>query len=415
MISTTVLASLSVLLFLCCVGFYVRMARYRDQVLHLNEAAQQRTQIEDSFRSIALQSLDGNTNRFMEMAKNYLSQESKEVQNELGKKHLEIQNTIDPLKEALQRYQTHLAELERHQGKSFSQIELELKKVSEQSISLSQETKGLKDALKRPHVRGRWGEMQLKNCIDLAGMSEFADVTFQNSTTDSDGARWIPDMTVKMPGGRLVIVDAKTPIDAFLSYLDAPTAEARQTEILRHGKHVKEHVRKLAEKNYAKSLKDSADFTVMFLPNESFLYAALEVEPDLVEFALQKKVLIATPPTLIGLLKVIRFGWNEERLAESALKISETGSELHKRVCDFLDAYADVGIHLEKAQTQYQVGLTRLQSRVIPQAKRLEALGAKSSKNLAIDQSDSGSEVDVSTLDSSVSSSSDPLYLSSTD
>ncbi len=130
----------------------------------------------------------------------------------------------------------------------------------------------------------------------------------------------------------------------------------------------------------------------MFLPNESFLYAALETEPDLVEFALQKKILIATPPTLIGLLKVIRYGWNEERLAENAAKISETGAELHKRVCDFVEAYENVGKHLEKARTEYDVGRTRLQSRVLPQAKRLETLGAKSNKDLAIEPA---AEVDV--------------------
>src|SRR5690606_5405145 len=161
------------------------------------------------------------------------------------------------------------------------------------------------------NVRGRWGEVQLRNCVELAGMSEFADVTFQDAQQAKDGKTHIPDMTVRMPGGRVVIVDAKTPIDAFLAALETTDESERAAEMARHARHIKEHIKNLSSRAYTDNLKNSADFTVMFLPNESFLYAALEVEADIMELALQRKVLIATPPTLIGLLKVIRFGWNE--------------------------------------------------------------------------------------------------------
>ncbi|MEZ4873467.1 MAG: DNA recombination protein RmuC [Bdellovibrionales bacterium] len=224
--------------------------------------------------------------------------------------------------------------------------------------------------------------MQLKNCIELAGMSEFSDVTFQDSSTDDDGKNLRPDMVVRMPGDRKVIVDCKTPIDAFMASLEASTEEERTVEMARHGKHVKKHVQDLSVKDYASNIRGSADFTVMFLPNESFLYAALEAEPDLMEFALQRKVLIATPPTLIGLLKVIRYGWNEQALAENAFRISEVGKELHKRVCDFVEAYSLVGKHLQKAQEEFDKGMTRLESRVIVQARKLEKLGAKGKKEL---------------------------------
>jgi DNA recombination protein RmuC len=189
-------------------------------------------------------------------------------------------------------------------------------------------------------------------------------------------------MTVRRPGGRIVIVDAKTPLEAFMSSLEATHDEARASELVRHGRHVKDHVKKLSQKAYNENLKSAADFTIMFLPNESFLYAALETEPDLMEFAIQKKILIATPPTLIGLLKVIRYGWNEDKLAENAQRISEVGSELHKRVVDFVETFMDIGKHLAKAKTEYDAGLVRLESRVITQARRLEKLGAKSSKDL---------------------------------
>lgn len=285
------------------------------------------------------------------------------------------------LNEALNQYQNHLAILEKDRARTIQSLDLELKKVSEANLSLARETSALKDALKKPHVRGRWGEVQLRNCIELAGMSEYADVSFQDVTSE-DGARHIPDMIVRMPGGRRVIVDAKTPIEAFLNSLEATTDEGRRAEMVRHGKHVKEHVKKLSTRAYNDILKDTADFTVLFLPNESFLYAALEAEPDIVEFALSKKVVIATPPTLIALLKVVRHGWSEQKLAENARQISEMGQELHKRLCDFVDSFSTVGKHLEKAKEEFEKGRARLESRVLVQARRFEALGAKSAKTL---------------------------------
>jgi DNA recombination protein RmuC len=190
----------------------------------------------------------------------------------------------------LSEYQKQALEMEKARHSAFTSIDAELKRVAK-------ETSGLKDALKRPHVRGRWGEVQLKNCIELAGMSEYADVNLQNATSDADGGVHIPDMVVRMPGGRQVVVDSKTPIDAFISSLEATTEEQRVAQMVRHSSHVKEHVRQLSSRSYQSVLKNTPDFTVMFLPNESFLYAALEQEPDLIEYALQKKILIATPHT----------------------------------------------------------------------------------------------------------------------
>ncbi|MBT4763132.1 MAG: DNA recombination protein RmuC [Bdellovibrionaceae bacterium] len=337
--------------------------------------------LKDTFQSLASKALEGNNKQFMELAKTVFEKDQQKAQSELNKKEESITNIVKPLKEVLVKYESQLSTIERDRQKSYLNIEHELKKVATSNDTLNSQTQALKDALKKPHIRGRWGEIQLKNCIDLAGMSEYSDVHFQD-IQDVDGQKLIPDMTVKMPGGRLVIVDAKTPLEAFLSSLEASTDEERQSELVRHGKHVKGHIQSLSTKAYSEAFEGSADFTVMFLPNESFLYAALEVEPDLVEYAIQKKILIATPPTLIGLLKVIRYGWNEEKLAENAQKISEAGAELHKRVCDFMDAFMSVGKHLEKAKDEYSKGLSRIQSRVLVQAKRLEELGAKSSKSL---------------------------------
>lgn len=348
----------------------------------LTAQAQAKDELNQAFKGLAATALESSMSQFLNLAQSTFERANELHKMDSEQRHKAMDSLIKPVSDALTRYQEQIHLLEKDRTRAFQLIDSELKKVSEAHLHLAKETTALKDALKKPHVRGRWGEVQLRNCIEIAGMSEYSDVSFQDFTSDEEGARHIPDMIVRMPGGRRVIVDAKTPIDAFLNSLEATTDEVRAMEMARHGRHVKEHVKKLAARAYTEVVKESADFTVLFLPNESFLYAALEAEPDIVEFALQKKVLIATPPTLIGLLKVIRFGWSEQRLAENAQKISDMGQELHKRLCDFVDTYMNVGKHLDKAKEEFEKGRGRLESRVLVQARRFEALGAKSNKSL---------------------------------
>ncbi len=338
--------------------------------------------LQESFKAAAIEALEGNAKHFYELAKSSLEKESSLARMDLDQKQKSIQDMLQPLSFTLNKYEEQLRGLELQRQKSFLGLEEQLRQLSVSQGDLLKTTGALKDALKKPHVRGRWGEVQLKNCIELAGMSEYCDTSFQDSSLTAEGDRLIPDMVVRMPGGRKVIVDAKTPLDAFIASLEAPTEEIRAAEMLRHGRHLKEHVKRLAIRAYPDSLKDSADFTVMFLPNESFLYGALEAEPDLIEFALQKKILISTPPTLIGFLKVILYGWNEQRLAENAQKISDAGVEMHKRVVEFIETYMAVGKALDKAKSEFDAGLGRLERRLLPQTRRMEALGAKSIKDL---------------------------------
>jgi DNA recombination protein RmuC len=376
------LFSLSV--FLAAIVSYLGFKYYKLKLRLIETQALQQNEplLLERFRSLASQVLESSTDSFLKLASQTLEKETVQTKSDLEKNTHELRHLVEPLKQKIDAYESHLQALERERQKSYLSVENELRRVIEVSSTLNKETAALKNALKRPNVRGRWGEVQLKNCVELAGMSEFADITFQDSQTTTEGQRLIPDMTVRMPGGRVIVVDAKTPIDAFLLSLEATDDDTRATELARHGRHVKEHVKLLSTKAYSEQLKNSADFTVMFLPNESFLYAALETDPSLMEFAIQKKILIATPPTLIGLLKVIRFGWSEERLAENAQKISEVGTELHKRLADFVDAFTNIGKHIDKAKSEYESGLNRLQSRVLVQAQRLEDLGVKSNKNI---------------------------------
>ncbi len=360
----------------------------------LNAQARGEKELGEAFKGLAATALETSMSQFLNLAQSTFKQANETHKLDSDQRHKKMDDLIKPVTDALSRYQEQINALEKDRARAFQMIDTELKRVADGSLTLARETTALKDALKRPHVRGRWGEVQLRNCIELAGMSEYADVSFQSSTTDEEGVQHRPDMIVRMPGGRSVIVDAKTPIDAFLNSLEATTDEARGLELQRHGKHLKSHVMKLSTRAYAESHKESADFTVLFLPNESFLYAALETEPDIVEFAIQKKVLIATPPTLVGLLKVIRFGWNEQKLAENAQKISLLGQELHKRVADFTETYENIGKHLDKAKEAYDTGRMRLESKVLVQARRFEALGAKSNKSL-IDGSIASQESDA--------------------
>lgn len=353
--------------------------RFESEKNILKEA---QTKMDGAFKGLAASALEGNNKQFLDLAQQFFQRQTDAAKGDLSKRQQAIEGMVKPLKETLDTYQSHLRDLEKARERSYTTIESELKKVIETGSNLSLETRALKDALKKPHIRGRWGEIQLKNCVELAGMSEFADVTFQDVTTVDDDRRLIPDMTVKMPGGRVVIVDSKAPLDGFIASLEATTDEERATEIARHGRQVKDHVKKLSTKAYNENISGSADFTVMFLPNESFLYAALETEGDLVEFALQKKILIATPPTFVGLLKVIRYGWNEQKLAKNAMEISEAGQEMHKRIVDFVEAFQGIGKHLDKAKDEYEKGFSRLNSRVLVQARKMESLGVKGKKEL---------------------------------
>lgn len=386
--------------------------REKARLLEENLSAQQQTKSELSelFKGIAAGALESSMGQFLNLAQNTFQQATELSKLDSEQRHKAMDSMIKPVSEALDRYQDQIRRLEMDRQKAFQTIDSELKKVSEAHIHLAKETGALKDALKKPHVRGRWGEVQLRNCIELAGMSEYSDVVFQDFSSDDEGTRHIPDMIVRMPGDRKVIVDAKTPIDAFLNSLEAPTEELRHAEMLRHGKHVKDHVKRLATRAYSDAVKESADFTVLFLPNESFLYAALEVEPDIVEFALQKKVLIATPPTLIGLLKVIRFGWSEQKIAENAQRISAMGIELHKRLCDFVETYVGVGKYLDKAKEEYEKGRTRLESRVLVQGRKFEALGAKSAKKSLLEAPAAEiEEIEVSEVSVESEAASDPV------
>jgi DNA recombination protein RmuC len=299
---------------------------------------------------------------------------------ELGKRTEEIKRIVAPITEHLERVRNEVTQLERERLTTSGQMRQMLESVNAEVGRLRDQTGTLVTALKRPQVRGAWGEMQLRNCVAAANMTEHVDFVSQVSLSDSEGGRLRPDLVVHLPGERDVVVDAKVPMVAYLRAQEA-TYEAEQRPLLRqHARQTRQHIDALASKAYHTQVAASPEFVVMFVPNEGVYCAALEAEPTLVQHGAAKGVLIATPTTLIALLHATYYGWRQEKIAESAREIAAAGRELHKRIATFLEPYAKLGRQLNSAVNAYNQGAASLDARVLPQLRRLEEAGAGSEK-----------------------------------
>jgi DNA recombination protein RmuC len=295
---------------------------------------------------------------------------------ELGKRTEEIKRSLDPIAEHLKRVSSEVERLERDRRTTHGQVRQLFESMTAEVGRLRDQTGTLVSALKRPQTRGAWGEMQLRNCVEAANMTEHVDFAAQVSVSGSDGSRLRPDLVVHLPADRDIVVDAKVPMDAYLRALESPH-DAEQQELLRqHGRQTRQHIDALASKSYHAQFEASPEFVVMFIPNEGVYCAALEAEPTLLEHGAAKGVLIATPTTLIALLHATYYGWRQEKIAESAREIAAAGRELHKRIAPFLESYAKLGRQLNSATNAYNQGAGSLDARVLPQLRRLEDAGA---------------------------------------
>jgi DNA recombination protein RmuC len=354
----------------------IALGTERDQMVQLKK------EFQAQFAELSAVALKENSEAFLNSAKKVLALQHQEADADLTKRQEQIQQLVKPIHEGIKAVSDAAKEMELKREKAFGTIEEQLKQSIEHSAEVARQASGLKDALKKPNVRGRWGEVQLKNCIELAGMEEHCDVVFQDSTTNEDGKMSRPDMIVRMPGGRKIAVDAKTPMEYFIQFVEANTDEERTAALIGHGRGVRTHVSNLAKTDYMQNVAGSPDFVVMFLPNESFLAMALEKEPSLMEEALSKKVLITTPGTLVGLLKVIRYGWNEQKIAINAQNIADAGAKLNTEISRFLDDFAKVGLALQAATEAFDNSKRRVEKQIANTSANLTALGAKSKKEL---------------------------------
>ncbi|MCK4857553.1 MAG: DNA recombination protein RmuC [candidate division Zixibacteria bacterium] len=340
-----------------------------------------RSQLEGTFASLSREALKDNTDLFLKLAKSTFETISKETQGKLGEQHEVIKGTITPLSEALTRYEEQLRQIEGSRKEAYGGLLQQLKALQESEAELRSQTSSLTGALRTPQVRGQWGELTLRRSVELAGLSQHCVFEEQVTTTvTNSGAR--PDLIVRLPAGREIIVDAKAPM---IHYLDAQAEvdDTRRSELLqKHAVAVREHVRLLAGKDYQSKFAGAADFVVLFVPQESFYAAALDADKTLLEDAIQKSVFIASPTILITLLRAVALGWREEQLRESTQRISELGSKMYDRIATWLGHYAEVGRALSKAGESYNNSLGSLESRVMVSAREFKELGVTGKEEL---------------------------------
>jgi DNA recombination protein RmuC len=352
----------------------------RDAAEKLALVSGNRAQLADQMKAISADALQQVLEQVDRRAAAQREADRVSAAGELGKRTEEIRRSLDPIAQSLKRVNDEVTRIEHGRQTTHGQMQQMLSSITTEVGRLRDETGTLVNALKRPQVRGAWGEMQLRNCVAAANMTEHVDFVSQVNVIASDGSRLRPDLVVHLPAERDVVVDAKVPMEAYLRALDATDEEEQRRLLRQHGRQARQHVDALASKSYHAQFESSPGFVVMFIPNEGVYYAALEADPTLLEYGTAKGVLIATPTTLIALLHATYYGWRQETIAESAREIAAAGRELHKRLATFLEPYAKLGRQLNSAVNAYNQSAGSLEARVLPQLRRLEAAGAGSEK-----------------------------------
>ncbi len=330
--------------------------------------------LRSAFTSLAGDTLRSNSELFLAMARETLGRDHALAQGALKERELAIAQLVEPLKAALERTESQAHALERERREALGQLRSQIETVAAGQAQLARETRNLVTALRRPEVRGRWGELTLRRVVELAGMAEHCDFTEQLKIVGDEGALR-PDLVVHMPESRDLVVDAKTPLDAYLEALEAPSEEARRSALERHAQQVEVRIRELASKRYWGQLECSPEFAVLFLPGDQFLAAALAERPELLENALQQSVIIATPSTLIALLKAVAYGWRTSVAAQNAATIRQLGEELYRRLGNFAGHLGHLGERLGAAVDAYNGAVGSLERQVLPQARRFAELG----------------------------------------
>lgn len=360
-------------------GLRAQVAAY-DEKVRAFETAESR--LTDAFQNLASHALTRNNQLFLDLAKANLEKLQAEAKGDLEQRQQAIAAVVEPIQLALGKIDAEVRRVESSRLEAYGALSEQVKSLLGSQEKLQIETGNLVKALRRPEARGRWGEMQLRRVVEFAGMLNHVDFIEQESSNTDEGRRR-PDLIVRLPGGRSVVVDAKTPLDAYLSAIEAKTESERAVHLVAHARQLKEQVRKLAQANYTSQFADTPEFVVLFLPSDAFFTAALEQEPGLIEDAFQQSVLIATPATLVALLKTVYYGWRQESLTENAQKIASEARELYNRVRIFSEHIDRVGKGLEDAVKAHNRASSAFASRVLPQGRRVEELGAATEKKLA--------------------------------
>ena len=335
--------------------------------------------LSDTFKALSQDALKGVVGQLSELNQAQLLAAKAQAEGELEKRQQAVEQLVAPLKEQLGRVDQQLVKLDQERRESRGRLDAQLRTLTETGEKLRTETGALVTALRKPNTRGQWGQMQLRNVVELAGMVRHCDF-LEQATLPGDEGSLRPDLVVRMPGGKQVLVDAKAPLQGVLDAYEARDEEERQRHLADHARLLRKHVRALAGKAYWDQLESTPDFVVLFLPGEHLYGAALEADPGLIEDAMARRVLIATPTTLLAMLRAVSYGWQQERVAESAQAISELGRELHGRLIKLSTLLQTLGSRLNSAVRAYNETVGSYEARVLPGARRFAEHGAASAR-----------------------------------
>ncbi|WP_422071130.1 DNA recombination protein RmuC [Tranquillimonas rosea] len=343
----------------------------------LEELRGMKKDLEDRFSSLASGALKNNSEAFLGLVTERFDKHKKDAADDLGKRQEAIQNLVKPLNEKLGTFDQRIQEIEKARNEAYGAIQAQVQELAKGQQSLGTETRRLVQALRAPKTRGRWGEMQLRQVFDMAGMAEHVDYSLEDTMSTDRGLRR-PDAIVRIPGGKSIVVDAKTPLEAYLDAIEADTPDLQAQQLKRHASQVRSHVKQLASKAYQDQIAETPDFIVMFIPGETFVSAAAEADPGLIEYAFENKVLIATPTTLMALVKAIAYGWQQERMAENAAEVQKVAKELYERLAVFAGHLDKVGSSLKSSTEAYNKAIGSLETRILPSARKFEQMGVVS-------------------------------------
>ncbi len=329
----------------------------------LASATASREQVSTEFRALAADALRGNNEQFLHLA-----------ESTLERKQSAVDELVRPLKASLEKVDAHIHAMEVQRTGAYATLTQQVRTMAETQVKLSDETRRLVEALRTPAARGRWGEIQLRRVVEMAGMLAYCDFTEQQ-TAGPEGNRIRPDLIVRLPNEKRIVVDSKVPLKSYLESLEETTEAGRAVKLKQHAVQIRNHLRSLSEKAYWAQFQPAPEFAILFLPGEIFFSAALQQDPELIEFGVNQNVILATPTTLIALLKAVAFGWKQDQFTENAKEVLDLGCTLYERIRLFTEHYNEIGKNLNRAATAYNKANSSLEARLLPAAKRFEALG----------------------------------------